>query len=545
MSLSARVNVPEPRNEPILDYAPGSPERASLQVELDAYSAQPIEIPMIIGGKEVRSGETRDQVMPHRHGHVLAKVHQARMEDIEAAIQASQKAAPTWAALSLEDRAAIFLKAADLLAGPWRARGNASSMLNQSKTIYQAEIDAVCEIVDFWRFNAHFGQVIEAEQPKSSPGQWNYQEWRPLEGFIFAITPFNFASIQLNLPTAPALMGNVALWKPASSAVHVAWVLYQVLLEAGLPEGVINFIPGSGRVVGGPVLASEHLAGVHFTGSTGTFHHIWKTVGSNIDKYRCYPRLVGETGGKDFVFAHPSADPDALVTALVRGAYEYQGQKCSAASRAYIPKSVWERMGDQLVETVRSITMGEPTDFRNFCTAVIDGGAYSDIKEYIDLAHSDRGAIEILAGGGLDDSVGYFIEPTLLRSNDPNHRLMTEEIFGPVLTLYIYEDSQIEEALTSCDTASPYALTGSVFAQDRHAICDIRTRLRNTAGNFYINDKPTGAVVGQQPFGGARASGTNDKAGSMLNLLRWVNARAVKETFVPPTEYRYPFMGDE
>ncbi len=543
MTLSARVTLPTPINEPVLSYAPGTPERAAIQKALQAMASEEIEIPLVIGGKEVRSGKTTKQVMPHDHKKVLATVHQAEKSHIEAAIQAAVAAQRSWAAMSFEDRAAIFLRAAELLAGPRRAVANAATMLNQSKTAHQAEIDAACELIDFWRFNPHYAQQIQAEQPNSSPGVWNYMEYRPIEGFILAVTPFNFTSIQGNLPTSPAILGNVCLWKPASSAIQSAYHIFQILVEAGLPPGVINFVPGSGRDVGDTALASPHLAGVHFTGSTNTFHTIWKKVAEHLPTMKGYPRLVGETGGKDFVFAHPSADLEALVTALVRGAFEYQGQKCSAASRAYFPASLWPRLKERLVETIRTIKMGDVTDFTNFMGAVIDAASYKSIKSYVDLGLADRANCTVLTGGKCDDSVGYFIEPTLVQTTDPRHRLMQEEIFGPVLTVYVYEDAKLDEALDLCDTGSPYALTGAVFANDRAAIAKMRERLRHTAGNFYVNDKPTGAVVGQQPFGGGRASGTNDKAGSVLNLLRWVSARAIKETFVPPRDYRYPFMG--
>ncbi|MBI4614383.1 MAG: L-glutamate gamma-semialdehyde dehydrogenase [Planctomycetes bacterium] len=541
MTLDARVKIPEPRNEPVLSYAPGSPERAEIKKALKAVSTEKIEIPLVIGGKEVRTGRTANQVMPHDHKRILATVHLADRTHLETAIRAAVEAQASWAAMAFEDRAAIFLRAAELLAGPRRWVASAATMANQSKTVHQAEIDAACELIDFWRYNPYYAQEIYSQQPLSAPGVWNYLEFRPLEGFVLAVTPFNFTSIQGNLPTSPAILGNVCLWKPASSAIHSAWHIFKVLEEAGLPPGVINFVPCSGKDVGSTAIASEHLAGVHFTGSTDTFHDIWRRVAENLPRYKGYPRLVGETGGKDFVFAHPSADIEALVTALVRGAYEYQGQKCSAASRAYFPASIWGRLKERLVETIRSIRMGDPADFTNFMGAVIDKKSYDSIKSYTDLALSDR-ACQVLAGGKCDDSMGYFIQPTLVQSTDPRHRLMKEEIFGPVLTVFVYEDARIEEALDLCDTASPYALTGSVFARDRAAIAHIRSRLRHTAGNFYINDKPTGAVVGQQPFGGARASGTNDKAGSVLNLLRWASARTIKETFVPPRDYRYPFL---
>ncbi len=538
------VPVPAPANEPIRSYDPGSPEKASLKAKLTEMLSGQIEIPLIIGGKEIRTGRTATAVCPHDHGHVLATYHQAGPEEVALAVEASQEAWKTWSEMDWEARAAVFLKAADLLAGPWRDTLNAACMLNQSKTVFQAEIDSACELIDFWRFNPHYMRFLFEQQPASAPGIWDYVEYRALEGFVFAVTPFNFASIAGNLPTSPALMGNVVLWKPASSAVYTAYWIMKLLEEAGLPPGVINFIPGPGRQVGDPVLASPLLAGIHFTGSTATFQAMWRTVGNNIAAYRTYPRIVGETGGKDFVFAHPSAHVPSLVTALVRGAFEYQGQKCSAASRTYIPRSLWPEVREQLLARVGEIRMGDPTDFRNFMAAVIDRGAYETIMEYIDFAKASPEA-EILAGGGGDDSKGYFIEPTVVLTTNPRFRLMEEEIFGPVLTVYVYDDADLEATLELCDTTSPYALTGAVFAQDRQAIVEMTARLRHAAGNFYINDKPTGAVVGQQPFGGSRASGTNDKAGSFMNLLRWTSQRAIKENFVPPADFRYPHMGEE
>ncbi|MBK8978374.1 MAG: L-glutamate gamma-semialdehyde dehydrogenase [Planctomycetes bacterium] len=538
---NASFSVPPAQNEPVLDYGPGSPERAELQSTLRAMRGERLDIPLVIGGAEVRTGSLSEACCPHDRAHVLADWHQGDAQHVARAAQACRAAAADWAAMAWEDRASIFLKAADLLAGPWRQRLNASTMLGQSKTAHQAEIDAACELIDFFRFNVQFMRELYAEQPLSSRGCWNRLEQRPLEGFVFAVTPFNFTSIAGNLPTAPALMGNTVIWKPASSALFSAWQILKLLEEAGLPPGVINFVPGSGRRIGDPVLAHPDFAGVHFTGSTGVFQGMWAAIGANIANYRGYPRIVGETGGKDFVFAHPSADAPALVTALVRGAFEYQGQKCSAASRAYIPRSLWARVEGPLVETVRSLPMGSVEDFSNFMGAVIDAAAFRDITGYIDYAKHSSEA-EILAGGEYDDAEGFFIRPTVVRTTNPSFKLMAEEIFGPVLTLFVYEDDQLDAALESCDTASPYALTGAVFAQDRAAIVRIADRLRNAAGNFYINDKPTGAVVGQQPFGGGRASGTNDKAGSKLNLLRWVSTRTIKENFVPPTDYRYPYM---
>lgn len=541
--LNAVINVPTPVNEPIKSYAPGTPERAELQSEIARQRAMQLEIPLIIGGEEIKSGDLADCRMPHQHGHVLARYHKAKKEHVQKAIAAAVKAQPTWVAMDWEQRAAIFLKAADLLAGPYRQVVNAATMNGQSKNPFQAEIDSACELIDFYRFNVHYARQIYTQQPESSAGMWNYMEHRPLEGFILAVTPFNFTSIAGNLPTAPAIMGNVALWKPASSAVYSAYYLMKMLMEAGLPRGVINFVPGSGGEVGDPAVDSEHFTGLHFTGSTSVFQAMWQRVGSNIARYHSYPRLVGETGGKDFVFAHPSADADALSIALLRGAFEYQGQKCSAASRAYIPESLWPRVKERMGDELKQMKMGDPADFGNFINAVIDKGAYKSIKEYIDYAKTGTGNAKVLFGGKCDDSVGYFIEPTVVTTDDPKYRLICEEIFGPVLTIFVYPDNKLDETLAQCDIASPYALTGAVFAQDRFAIAHMMRALVNTAGNFYINDKPTGAVVGQQPFGGARASGTNDKAGSLLNLIRWVSPRSIKETFVPPKDWRYPFLG--
>ncbi len=539
--LNAILSVPTPRNEPVLAYAPGSPERAALRAALRRMAGEVLEIAPIIGGRRVATGRTAEAVMPHDHGHVLARWHRAGPAEVEQAIQAALAAHQDWARLPWEARAAIFLKAAELLTGPYRPRINAATMLGQSKTPHQAEIDAACELADFWRFNAHWAEQIYRQQPLSSPGVWNWMEHRPLEGFVFAVTPFNFTSIGGNLPTAPAILGNTVVWKPASTAVLSAHVIMEILEAAGLPPGVINFVPGSGAEVGGPALASPHLAGVHFTGSTETFQAMWETVGRNIRRYRGYPRLVGETGGKDFVFAHPSADVPALVTALTRGAFEYQGQKCSAASRAFIPRSLWPAVEEGLRAQIAEIRVGDPADFETFMGAVIDARAFKSIEGYLDWARSSPDT-EILIGGGADDGRGWFIEPTVVLARQPGVRLLCEEIFGPVLTMYVYEDGDLEEALRICDEGSPYALTGSIFARDRAAVVRMTERLTHAAGNFYINDKPTGAVVGQQPFGGARASGTNDKAGSVLNLLRWVSPRAIKETFVPPTDFRYPYM---
>jgi len=541
---NASVPVPKPQNEPVLAYGPGSPEKKALKAELKRMLSEEVEIPLVIGGKEVRSGNTAKAVCPHDHKHVLATYHQAGEKEVEQAIAASQRAWKEWSEMPWEHRAAIFLKAAEILAGPMRASANAATMLNQSKTVFQAEIDSACELIDFYRFNPYYMKFVYDQQPDSAKGIWDYAEYRALEGFIFAVTPFNFTSIAGNLPTAPAMMGNVVLWKPASSAVFSAYQIFKVLQAAGLPDGVINFVPGRGGAVGNPVMASPHLAGVHFTGSTSVFQDMWKTIGNNIARYRGYPRIVGETGGKDFIFAHASADAAALATAMVRGAFEFQGQKCSAASRAYVPKSLWPKVRENLLGQIAEIKMGAPTDFRNFFTAVIDKGAFGDHKGYIDFAKGCKDCT-ILAGGSYDDSVGYFIRPTVVQTTDPKCKMMQEEIFGPVLTLYVYDDGKLDETLDLCDTTSPYALTGAVFATDRQAIVRMMNRLRHAAGNFYINDKPTGAVVSQQPFGGGRASGTNDKAGSYLNLIRWASMRAVKETFVPPTHFAYPFLGEE
>jgi len=541
---NAYFKVPSPVNEPIKAYAPGSPEKKELKAKIAELKASEIEVPLIIGGEEVRTGDTATMTIPHEHGHTLGVFHRAGEKEVEMAVEAALEARKTWADMPWEQRVAIFLKAADLLAGPWRATLNAATMLGQSKTAFQSEIDAACELIDFWRFNSHYMAELMKDQPFSPAGMWNRVEYRALEGFIFAVTPFNFTSIAGNLPTSPAIVGGVSLWKPASSAVYSAYFLMKLLEEAGLPKGVINFIPGSGSKVGNPVLANPNLAGIHFTGSTATFQNMWKTVGDNIAKYKYYPRIVGETGGKDFIFAHPSADVDALVVAAIRGAFEYQGQKCSAASRMYVPKSIWEEFRGKYVAEVEKMKMGDPIDFTNFMSAVIDKAAFTSITAYIDYA-KNAGDAEIITGGNYDESKGWFIEPTTIVTTDPKFKSMQEEIFGPVLTIHVYEDAKFEETLDLCDTTSPYALTGAIFAQDRHALVKMSDRLRNAAGNFYINDKPTAAVVGQQPFGGARASGTNDKAGSAMNLLRWMSVRTLKETFVPPKDWRYPFMGAE
>jgi 1-pyrroline-5-carboxylate dehydrogenase len=542
--MNGVFRVPQPTNEPIRAYAPGSPEKRSLKAKLAEMRGREIEIPLIIGGEEVRTGKLGTCIVPHDHTHVLARYHKAGKAEVEKAIAAAREAHVGWSRMPWVDRAAIFLRAAELLAGPFRDEANAATMLGQSKTVFQAEIDSACELIDFWRFNPHFMQRVYEDQPDSSPGVWNRVEYRALEGFVFAVTPFNFTSIGGNLPASPAMMGNTVLWKPASTAVYSAHAIMRVLMAAGLPPGVINLVVGSGGEVGDPVLASPELAGIHFTGSTVVFQQMWKTVGANIESYRSYPRIVGETGGKDFVFAHASAEVDALVTALVRGSFEYQGQKCSAASRAYVPKSLWPKVKKAMLAQIAEIKMGDIEDFTNFMGAVIDKNAFGVIKSYIEYAKRSSEA-EIVAGGGCDDKVGYFIQPTVVLTTNPKFKLMREEIFGPVLTVFVYADRELDKALELCDTGSPYALTGSVFATDRAAILKVAERLQGAAGNFYINDKPTGAVVGQQPFGGARASGTNDKAGSMWNLIRWASPRAIKETFVPPTHFSYPFMREK
>ncbi len=541
---NAIVAVPTPKNEAVLNYGPGSAEKKALKARIAEMKGKEIEIPVIIGGKEVKTGKLADCRCPHDHQHLLGKYHKAGEKEVAMAVDAAMKVRPEWAAMPWEQRAAIFLKAADLLAGPWRSVLNGANLLNASKTAYQAEIDSACELIDFYRFNPYYMQEIYKQQPSSSAGCWNYVEQRPLEGFVFAVTPFNFASIAGNLPTSPAIMGNVVLWKPASSTVYIAYYIMELLKAAGLPDGVINMIPGPGSSIGNPVLASPHLAGVHFTGSTSVFHDMWKNIGATIGTYKTYPRIVGETGGKDFIFAHPSADIEALAVAAVRGAFEYQGQKCSAASRMYVPSSIWPKLKKRLADLVSQIRMGDPEDFRNFMCAVIDKGAYETITGYIDFAAHSKEA-EFVTGGKYDSSKGYFIEPTIILAQNPHFKTMEEEIFGPVLTVYVYPDNEVEKTLHLCDETSTYALTGAFFAQDRNAVIRAKDILVNAAGNFYINDKPTGAVVGQQPFGGARASGTNDKAGSMINLQRWVSPRTVKENFVPPADLRYPHMQEE
>jgi 1-pyrroline-5-carboxylate dehydrogenase len=542
--LHGVVKVPTPVNEPIRHYAPGSAERASLQARLAAMLREEIEIPLVIGGKEVRTGRIDTAVCPHDHRHVLARFHQAGPKEVAKAAAAAREAWREWSEWPWEARAAIFLKAADLLAGPWRDTLNGATMLNQSKTVFQAEIDSACEIIDFLRFNPFFMQQIYEQQPLSVRGIWDLAEYRALEGFVFALTPFNFTAIGANLPTAPAMMGNTVLWKPASTAVYSNYFVLKLLQEAGLPDGVVNFLPGRGAEVGDPILAHREFAGIHFTGSTATFDGMWKMIAENRPKYRGYPRVVGETGGKDFVFAHPSADAAALAVALVRGSFEYQGQKCSAASRAYVPQSLWPAVRRRMKEMLAEITVGTVTDFRHFMGAVIDRKSFDKIMGYIQYAKRSNQA-EIVFGGGGDKSRGYFIEPTVVHTTNPKFKLMQEEIFGPVLTVYTYKDRDFEDTLALCDETSPYALTGAIWAQDRGALMHMTKRLRHAAGNFYLNDKPTGAVVGQQPFGGSRGSGTNDKAGSAGNLMRWVTQRSIKETFVPPVDFRYPHMDAE
>jgi 1-pyrroline-5-carboxylate dehydrogenase len=544
--LNAEVHVPPPANEPVLSYAPGSPERAALKKSLEDMAAQVVDAPLVIDGKEVRTGETQEAVMPHAHARVLGRFHKAKASEVRSAVGAAVAAQRDWARLPQAARAAIFLRAAELLATKYRPVLNAATMLGQSKTAHQAEIDSACELIDFLRFNVWFAERILAEQPRSSPGTWNMMDARPLEGFVFAVTPFNFTAIAGNLPTAPAILGNTVVWKPASTALLSAHWFMHILREAGLPPGVINLVYGSGREVGDVVLASPDLAGIHFTGSTPVFRGMWKTLAENIERYRTYPRLVGETGGKDFIFAHPSADLDALAVAMVRGGFEYQGQKCSAASRVYLPKSIAKGVLERAAAMLAEIKVGDVRDFGNFMGAVIDRSAFRDITGYIEHARHDGS--RIVAGGTHDDKVGWFIQPTLVEAMDPKSKLMQEEIFGPVLTAYVYDDAseqKLDDALALCDGTSPYALTGAVFARDRVFIERASLALRNAAGNFYVNDKPTGAVVGQQPFGGARASGTNDKAGSLWNLIRWVSPRTIKETFAPPTTWRYPFLSKE
>lgn len=536
--------IPAPSNEPVLSYAPGTVERAELKSAITEARGNEKDIPMYIGGEEVWTGNKISICPPHDHQHVLGYFHEGDASHVELAVKSALGAKEAWANLSWEHRASIFLKAADLLAGPYRAKINSATVLGQSKNPFQSEIDAACELIDFLRFNASYMQEIYMEQPESAPGVWNRVEYRPLEGFVFAITPFNFTSIAGNLPIAPALMGNTAIWKPAYTQIYSAQVIMEVLKEAGLPDGVINLIFVDGPVAGDVIFNHPDFAGLHFTGSTQVFKQLWKTIGQNIDKYKSYPRIVGETGGKDFVIAHKSANPKEVATALIRGAFEFQGQKCSAVSRAYIPSNIWEEVKKLMAADLREIKMGSPEDFSNFFNAVIDQRSFDKIAKYIDRAKNDD-LVEILNGGNYDDSVGYFIEPTILLAKDPMYTTMCEEIFGPVLTIYVYQAERFEETLELVDQTSPYGLTGAVFSKDRYAIELATKKLTHAAGNFYINDKPTGAVVGQQPFGGGRGSGTNDKAGSSMNLLRWVSARTIKETFVPATNYRYPFLNKE
>jgi 1-pyrroline-5-carboxylate dehydrogenase len=544
-TMDAITQVPTPVNEPIHDYAPHSPERARLRAELASLADHPIDLPHVIGGKHrMGDGERVDVVQPHRHAATLGTLTNAGHADATAAIEAAMAAKNEWAALPFDERAAVFLRAADLLAGPWREKIAAATMLGQSKSAYQAEIDSPCEQIDFWRFNVAFARQILAQQPVSGPGEWNRSEYRPLDGFVYAISPFNFTSIAGNLPTAPALMGNTVVWKPSITQTLSAYLTMQLLEAAGLPPGVINLVTGDGLAVSDVALADPRLAGIHFTGSTATFQHLWQQVGTNIGRYQSYPRLVGETGGKDFVVAHASARPDVLCTALIRGAFDYQGQKCSAASRAYIPHSVWQRMGDDFLGATAGLSYGDITDLRNYGGALIDRRAFAKNVNAIERAKGAAG-VTIAVGGEYDDSVGYFVRPTVLLSDDPTDEAFSTEYFGPLLSVHVYPDGQYERILDVIDSGSRYALTGAVIADDRQAVLTAQDRLRFAAGNFYVNDKPTGAVVGRQPFGGSRGSGTNDKAGSVLNLLRWTSARTIKETFVPATEYTYPHMGSD
>jgi 1-pyrroline-5-carboxylate dehydrogenase len=541
--MDAITTTPIPRNEPVRDYAPGSPERASLQAALTELGGMQHELTVTIDGRtQMASGTPFDVVAPHDHRHVLGRSANAGHGEAKAAVEAALRAAPEWRSLPFEARASVLLRAADLLSGPWRDRMNAATMLGQSKTCYQAEIDSACELADFWRFNVAYARQILENQPNSSPGVWNRMDYRPLEGFVYAITPFNFTAIAGNLPTAPALMGNTVIWKPSPTQTLAAYYTMRLLEEAGMPPGVINMLTGDGREISEVLLADRALAGIHFTGSSATFQHLWRQVGANIANYATYPRLVGETGGKDFVLAHPSADIDVLRTALVRGAFEYQGQKCSAASRAFIPRSVWARLRDDLVDETNALPMGDVEDFSNFLGALIDRRAYDKVAGAVERAHADPN-LEVIAGGTADDSTGYFVRPTIVVGSDPGHDVFCTEYFGPFLAVHVYDDGEFSDVLTLVDQGAPYGLTGAIIAQDRAAIDTASQALRFAAGNFYINDKPTGAVVGQQPFGGGRASGTNDKAGSIYNLLRWVSPRSIKETFVPPRTSRYPHQG--
>ena len=542
MAFNGIPKVPTPVNDVNRSYLPGSPERAELKGRLAHMSSEQVDIPIVIGGKEIRTGRVQPVVMPHNHRHVLGQWHAADAEHVQQAIAAAAEASREWASWAWHERAAVLLRAAELLTTTWRATINAATMLGQSKNVFQAEIDAASEMVDFWRFNPFFAQQIYEDQPISSHTMWNALEYRPLEGFVYAVTPFNFTSIGGNLPTAPALMGNTVIWKPASSAILSGYYIVKLLEAAGMPPGVINFIPGNAVEISNVLLDSPHLAGIHFTGSTGVFQSMWTRVGQNIARYKSYPRLVGETGGKDFIVAHPSADVQEFSVAIVRGGFEYQGQKCSAASRIYVPKSLWPDVKDRVVSMMREIKVGDVADFRTFMGAVIDRKSFDKISGYLEDARKNATIIE---GGTASDEVGYFVSPTLVQAPKADYRLMCEEIFGPVVTVYVYDDARWTETLSVIDQTSPYALTGAVFARDRRAIREATRALRNAAGNFYINDKPTGAVVGQQPFGGARASGTNDKAGSKMNLLRWVSARTMKETFSSPREYTYPYMSEE
>jgi 1-pyrroline-5-carboxylate dehydrogenase len=541
---NAFYNVPSPKNEPVKEYRPGSPEKLALKEALKEARSKEIEAPMYIGGKKVTTTNKQRMFPPHDHQHTLGYFHQGDASHVKMAIDAAMKAKENWANMPWEHRAAIFLKAADLLAGPYRAKMNAATMLAQSKNAYQAEIDSACELIDFLRYNIHFMTDIYKYQPESSAGIWNRSEWRPLEGFVFALTPFNFTAIAGNLPTAPAMMGNTVVWKPANTQIYSAQVIMEILIEAGLPDGVINLVYVSGPVIGKEVTSSKDFGGLHFTGSTSTFNELWKSIGENLPNYKTYPRIVGETGGKDFLFAHASANAKAVAVGISRGAFEYQGQKCSAASRAYIADNIWPDVKKYLLEDLASFKMGPTEDFRNFINAVIDEKSFDKIANYIEEAKKNK-KVEIIAGGKYDKSKGWFIEPTVIVTSDPNYVTMCEEIFGPVMTIYVYPADKFEENLRLCDSTSEYALTGCIFAQDRQAIVTASKFLEHAAGNFYINDKPTGAVVGQQPFGGARASGTNDKAGSHINLMRWVSPRSIKETFVSPVDYRYPFLTEE